>query len=64
MPGKLTEKHWQVIRFLRDEFAKTGKVPTVFDTCSRNQIEIDELERLFPDGYHRGAVKLAGLRAV
>ena len=25
-------------------------------------LKIDELEKLFPDGYHRGAVKLAGLR--
>lgn len=64
MSGPLGAKHWRIIRYLRRQFAETGKVPTVFETCSANQMEIDELERLFPDGYHRGAVKLAGLRAV
>jgi tRNA 2-thiouridine synthesizing protein E len=63
MPDGLTEKHWQIIRFLRDAYRKTSSVPTVYETCEVNKIEIDELERLFPDGYHRGAVKLAGLRA-
>ena len=32
------------------------------ETCEANDIDIDELEQLFPDGYHRGAVKIAGLR--
>ena len=27
-----------------------------------NLIDLDELQKLFPDGYHRGAVKIAGLR--
>jgi tRNA 2-thiouridine synthesizing protein E len=32
------------------------------ETCEANSIEIDEFATLFPDGYHRGAVKIAGLR--
>ena len=59
---KLTEKHWQIIRFLRKSFDERNLVPTVYDTCEANNIEIDELQKLFPDGYHRGAVKVAGLR--
>ena len=62
MPDKLTEKHWQIIYYLREAYAKSKVVPTVYDTCEANHIEWEELERLFPDGYHRGAVKLAGLR--
>ena len=27
-----------------------------------NTIDLDEIETLFTDGYHRGAVKIAGLR--
>jgi len=59
----LPEKTYRVdIRgFLVDKKNKT--VPTVYETCEVNSIEIEELERLFPDGYHTGAVKLAGLRA-
>jgi len=60
--GKLTDKHWQIIRYLRKSYEKTREVPTVYETCEVNQIDIKELERLFPDGYHRGAVKIAGLR--
>jgi len=61
--GKLTDKHWQIIKFLRDNFARNKTIPTVYETCDQNSIELDELEKLFPDGYHRGAVKIAGLRA-
>lgn len=62
MPAGLTHRHWQVLNFLRDRFAATGKVPSVFETCEAHGLEIDELASLFPDGYQRGAVKLAGLR--
>ncbi len=57
------ERHFQVIRYMRAEFARTGKVPTVYETCAANDIEIEDLDKLFPDGYHRGAVKIAGLRS-
>lgn len=59
---KLTEKHWEAIRILRSSFEKNNLVPTVYDTCEAFGIDLDELQRLFPDGYHRGAVKLAGSR--
>lgn len=59
--GTLTERHWQIIYYLRERFANTGKIPTIYETCGDNNIEIDEFGDLFPDGYHRGAVKLAGL---
>ncbi|MDP8206567.1 MAG: TusE/DsrC/DsvC family sulfur relay protein [Candidatus Electryonea clarkiae] len=62
MFNKPTKKHWQVIFYLRDSYKKNKVVPTVIETCEANQINIEELEKLFPDGYHRGAVKLAGLR--
>jgi tRNA 2-thiouridine synthesizing protein E len=63
MPDYLTKKHWDIIHFLREHFRETGEVPTVYETCAANGIDLEELERLFPDGYHRGAVKIAGLRA-
>jgi tRNA 2-thiouridine synthesizing protein E len=62
IPGRLTDRHWDIIRFLRDSFTVNGTVPTVYETCQSNALDIAELERLFPDGYHRGAVKIAGLR--
>jgi tRNA 2-thiouridine synthesizing protein E len=62
MTEGLGDKHWKIIHFLRDYFKQNGLVPTVYETCEANQIELDELERLYPDGYHRGAVKIAGLQ--
>ena len=61
MPGSLTEKHWKIIYYLRARFEKTGKIPTIDETCGDNDIDIEEFGALFPDGYHRGAVKIAGL---
>jgi len=59
---KLTDKHWQVINFLRESFEKNHLVPTVYETCEATGIGLEEFQLLFPDGYHRGAVKVSGLR--
>jgi tRNA 2-thiouridine synthesizing protein E len=64
MPEGLTHEHWKIIRFLRKRFQEKGSVPTVYETCEDTEIEIEDLERLFPDGYHRGAVKISGLCAI
>jgi len=61
MPGGLTEDHWRIIEFLREAYARDGVVPTLYATCEQNGLELNDLQRLFPDGYHRGAVRLAGL---
>src|SRR4030042_2496948 len=61
---KLTEKHWQIINSLRKSFEKNKLLPTLYETCEANGIDLEELEKLFPDGYHRGAVKIAGLRVI
>ena len=60
----LTDRHWQIIAFVRDSYRVNGTVPTVYETCQANAASIDELEQLFPDGYHRGVIKIAGLRVL
>jgi tRNA 2-thiouridine synthesizing protein E len=62
MPQYLTTEHWDIVNYLRTAHKDTGLVPTVYQTCEDNSLTIEDLERLFPDGYHRGAVKIAGLR--
>jgi tRNA 2-thiouridine synthesizing protein E len=57
----LTQDHWKVIRFLRSEYASKGRVPTVFQVCRSCKLNDSEFELLFPRGYHRSAVKIAGL---
>ncbi len=61
LEGGLTEKHWQVIELIRACFAKTGTVPLVCEICERADLTLNELNELFPGGYHRGACKIAGL---
>ncbi len=58
----LTGEHWSVIRFVRETYARHRQVPLVHVTCINNGLKTRDLKRLFPAGYHRGAVKLAGLR--
>lgn len=62
--GQLTERHWLVIDYLRGVFNKEKRIPTLYETCENCHLEIEDLESLFPDGYHRGVVKIAGLRFV
>jgi tRNA 2-thiouridine synthesizing protein E len=61
LPEGLTEKHWQMIQYLREHFSRTGTIPTVYAFCKANGIEVKELGDLFPDGYRRGACRMAGL---
>lgn len=62
MQDGLGPRHWAIIRFLRRCHVVRGEVPTVHETCEEIGLDLSQLEELFPDGYHRGAVKLAGLR--
>ena len=60
---ELTQKHWELIGYLREQFTKTAEIPTDYETCEANHLELEDLEKLFPTGYHRGAVKISGLMA-
>ena len=61
MKSGLTKKHWKIINSLRESYSTNKKIPTIYECCESNQIDIEEFVELFPTGYHRGAVKIAGL---
>lgn len=61
LPEGLTEGHWKIIRYLRDFYANTRNIPSVYEVCKSNSIGLDELGELFPRGYRRGACRAAGL---
>ncbi len=61
MSAPLSEKQWRIIRHMRSQYERNGEVPTVYATCEAVGIGMEELAELFPAGYHRGAVKIAGL---
>jgi tRNA 2-thiouridine synthesizing protein E len=60
--GKLTDEHWRIIYYLRDVWQVQHRIPNVYETCESCNLDLDAFEQLFPDGYHRGALKVAGLR--
>ncbi len=61
LPDGLTDAHWKVIFYLREFFRRSGTIPSIFDVCRSNRIDLDEFGRLFPRGYRRGACRAAGL---
>jgi tRNA 2-thiouridine synthesizing protein E len=61
LPSGLTEMHRQIIQYLRDFYKKNKNIPTVFETCENNQLKLNQLLELFPEGYRRGACRVAGL---
>ncbi len=59
--GAPSEKHWDVIRYLRDYYENHHDIPTVYEACEANNLSHKKLLELFPEGYRRGACRLAGL---
>jgi len=62
VPGGLSGKPIDILVSLRECCEREGRVPSVYETCRRNGIGLEELEKPFPHGYRRRTVKLAGLR--
>ncbi|MCJ7628462.1 MAG: TusE/DsrC/DsvC family sulfur relay protein [Longimicrobiales bacterium] len=60
-PSSPTERHLQVVRYLRDYYVVNGTIPPVFEACTANDLTLEELRELFPAGYRRGACRMAGL---
>ena len=58
---ELTDKHWQVIRFMRQEFAEKGTGPTVRVLGKTSGVSVKELYQLFPKGPAKMAAKIAGI---
>lgn len=57
----LSEKQWQLIRFLRDYYTNNGKAPLNAELKAGLGWTLMELESLFPGGIRQGARLLAGL---
>jgi tRNA 2-thiouridine synthesizing protein E len=57
----LTERHFDVINFMRDEFDKHGTAPSIRKMNKMNIVPTKELYELFPGGPAKKAAKIAGL---
>ena len=58
---QLTDRHWQVIRFMRTEYAAKGTAPNVRALAKLSGVSIKELYQLFPKGPAKLAAKIAGV---
>lgn len=57
----VSDRHWQVIRFMRDEFESKGTGPTVRVLGKTSGVSVKELYELFPKGPAKVAAKIAGI---
>jgi tRNA 2-thiouridine synthesizing protein E len=57
----LTDRHWQVIRFMRSEYLEKGTGPTVRVLGKASGVSIKELYERFPKGPAKVAARIAGI---
>jgi tRNA 2-thiouridine synthesizing protein E len=57
----LSERQWQVIRFMRSEYLAKGTGPSVRVLGKTSGVPIKELYQLFPKGPAKTAAKIAGI---
>jgi tRNA 2-thiouridine synthesizing protein E len=57
----LTDDHWTVIRFMRNEYTTKGSGPTVRALGKSSGVSVKELYQLFPKGPAKVAAKIAGI---
>ncbi len=57
----LTPEHWQVVDFMRKEFAEKGTGPTVRVLGKTSGVSVKELYLLFPKGPAKVAARIAGI---
>jgi TusE/DsrC/DsvC family sulfur relay protein len=57
----LTDRHWQVIRFMRERYLNTGSAPSIRTLGKASGVPIKELYQLFPRGPAKLAAKIGGI---
>ena len=57
----LTERHWEVVRFMRHAYETTGAGPNVRLLARTSGVSVKELYALFPKGPAKTAAKIAGI---
>ena len=59
--AELTERHWLVVRFMRDRYLKTGSAPSIRALGKESGVPVKELYELFPKGPAKLAAKIGGI---
>ena len=59
--GPLTDRHWKVITFCREDAAQMGQSPGLRRISKQSGVAMKELYALFPKGPGKLAARIAGL---
>jgi tRNA 2-thiouridine synthesizing protein E len=58
---ELTDRHWLVIRFMRERYLATGNAPSIRSLGKESGVPVKELYQLFPKGPAKLAAKIGGI---
>jgi TusE/DsrC/DsvC family sulfur relay protein len=58
---KLTERHWLVVRFMRERYLATGSAPSIRSLGKESGVPVKELYQLFPKGPAKLAARIGGI---
>jgi tRNA 2-thiouridine synthesizing protein E len=58
---ELTDRHWQVIEFMRERYLTTGTAPSIRSLGKESGVPVKELYELFPKGPAKLAAKIGGI---
>lgn len=57
----LTERHWLVVRFMRERYLETGIAPSIRSLGKESGVAVKELYELFPKGPAKLAARIGGI---
>jgi len=58
---ELTDRHWLVVRFMRERYLATGSAPSIRALGKESGVPVKELYALFPKGPAKLAAKIGGI---
>jgi|SRR5690242_5529939 TusE/DsrC/DsvC family sulfur relay protein len=59
--SELTDRHWQVVRFMRERYLTSGSAPSIRSLGKESGVPVKELYQLFPKGPAKLAAKIGGI---
>ena len=58
---ELTDRHWQVVEFMREAYLRDGTAPSIRTLGKTSGVPVKELYQLFPKGPAKLAAKVGGI---
>jgi TusE/DsrC/DsvC family sulfur relay protein len=58
---ELTDRHWQVVDFMRETYLRDGAAPSIRTLGKASGVPVKELYQLFPKGPAKLAAKVGGI---